>query len=373
MIRARFSQRVTRAPTVTVSGRDRLEIVWIEQGPLRAHASGQCTEMMARLERARLEWHQFERQDKPAFVRWRAREFGALLSTARDVEDKIRDAQDLIHDVEMEMRRRIQDPHSAYRRVLFRRENPEVVAEEERETVSNGSASTPRRLSEFEQEALFQEWVQRFLGTNPDKMDDEAYSTSFEVFKSHMFVRPGSAPSPPDPRPEDVRRPAFNTEPAGNKTEPLTIDVRVKEIYRRLVRRLHPDLRADGDASVSSLWHEVQEAYAAADVARLELLLALSDLSDAPGAGMTLSQMRSVLGELTRSVRSLELSLVEAAREDSWNFTRTGPSENLRLRVERQLKHELALREQRLQLLRRTIAEWGKGKSSAWRGRTSAN
>src|SRR5207249_3924038 len=83
--------------------------------------------------------------------RWRSREFGALLSTARDVEDKIRDAQNLIHEVQMEMRRKIKDPHSAYRRVLFRRENPGVA--EDRKTSSNGSQSTSH-LSEFEQEAL---------------------------------------------------------------------------------------------------------------------------------------------------------------------------------------------------------------------------
>src|SRR3954469_15852801 len=197
MIRARLSKRATRARAATVS--HRLEIVWIDQAPLRANAAAKCTDMMARLEQARLCWHQFERQDKPAFVRWRAREFGALLSTARDVEDKIRNAQNLIHEVEMEMRRKIQDPHSAYRRVLFRRENPGVT--EDRETSSNGSQSTPH-LSEFEQEALFQEWGRTFLGTNPAKMDDDAYSTSFEVFKSHMFVRPESAPDRFDPRPE---------------------------------------------------------------------------------------------------------------------------------------------------------------------------
>src|SRR5437660_2093689 len=130
-------------------------------------------------------------------------------------------------------------------------------------------------------------------------MDDDAYSTSFEVFKSPVVVRPGSAPGRSDPRPEDGRRSAVDEEPP----EPGTIDPRVKEIYRRLVRRLHPDLRADGDATVSSLWHEVQEAYAAGDVARMELLLALSDLSNALGASTTLSQMRSTLSELTRSVR----------------------------------------------------------------------
>ena len=358
MKRARLAERVSRGRAVKALGRDRLEIVWIEQAPLRARAAGECTDMMARLEQARRCWHQFERQDKPAFVRWRAREFGALLSTARDVEDKIRDAQNLIHEVEMEMRRKIQDPHSAYRRVLFRRENPGVA--ENGETSSNGSQSTPH-LSEFEQETLFQEWVQKFLGTNPANMDDDAYSTSFEVFKSHMFVRPEGAPDRSEFRPEGVRRSAVDEEPA-SATEPETIDPRIKKIYRRLVRRLHPDLRADGDATVSSLWHEVQEAYAAGDVARMELLLALSDLSNVPGASTTLSQMLSALRELTRSVRALELSLAEARREDSWNFARTGPSEHLRSRVERQLKHELASRQQRLELLTRTIAEWATGK-----------
>src|SRR3954465_636732 len=194
MIRARLSERVTRAPAVTVS--NRLEIVWSDQVPLGANAAAACTDMMVRLERARLGWHQFERQDKPAFVRWRARGFGGLLSTARDVDAKSRGAEDLIHEVEIEMRRHIQDPHSAYRRVLFRRENPGVA--DERETFSYGSQPTPH-LSEFEQEALFQEWVRTFLGTNPTKMDDEVYSSSFEVFKSHMFVRPESAPSRPRP------------------------------------------------------------------------------------------------------------------------------------------------------------------------------
>src|ERR1044071_5484436 len=313
MNRARSSERITRAGAMAVFDRDHMEIVWIDQAPLRANAAAECTDMMMRLERARLGWHRFERQDKPAFVRWRAREFGGLLSTARDVEDKIRDAQNLIHEVEMEMRIKIQDPYSAYQRVLFRRENPGVA--ENRETSSNGSQSS-RHLSEFEQEALFQEWVQKFLGTNPAKMDDDAYSTSFEVFKSHMFVRPETTSNPSGVRPKPVRRSEIEEDP-GN--EPVITDPRIKEIYRRLVRRLHPDLRADGDATVSSLWHEVQDAYAAGDVARMELLLALSDLSDAPGASTTLSHMRSVLRELTRSVRALELNLVEAKRADSWH------------------------------------------------------
>jgi len=102
-------------------------IVPINQEPLRERAAAECSETMALLERARVGWYRFERKDKPAFGRWWAREFGALLSTAREVETQISNCQTLIHEVEMEMRRGFQDAHGAYVRVMFRRANPSAV------------------------------------------------------------------------------------------------------------------------------------------------------------------------------------------------------------------------------------------------------
>jgi hypothetical protein len=318
---------------------------------------------MARLERVRAGWFHFERKDKPAFSRWRAREFGVLLSTAREVEDGIRDAQALIHEVEMEMRRLFQDPFSAYQRVMFRRAHPNEAAGKEASS-SGATGGTGRMVSDFEKEALFQEWVKSALGTNPDKMDDEAYSTSFEAFKSHMF-RVAPEPSSPAPAPTPVRR---RREKQREEIEPedetISVDVRVRELYRRLVRRLHPDLRADGSTAVSALWHEVQEAYAASDVARMEILLALSDIEANQVANQTVAQLHAVRAELERALRALEKSLREAEREDAWDFARVGPTSPLRTQVERQLKSELAARTQRLDLLTRTIAEWAAGPSA---------
>ena len=343
-----------------------LGIILIDQEPLRRAAAADCTSAMGRLENARAGWHHFEHKDKPAFLRWRAREFGPLLSKAREVEVQIRDAQALIHEVEIEMRRRFQDPHTAYQRVMFRRQNPAAAPNGEEEDAPAAEPHRPgvsRKLSEFEQEALFQEWVQKSLGTNPDKMDDEAYSTTFEAFKTHMFR---SAPEPP-PQANNVRSPRREqtrvAEPNAEEAEPETaVDARVKELYRTLVRRLHPDLRADGSAAVSALWHEVQEAYLASDVARMEILLALSDINADPLSGDTsVSQMRGVLAELQRALRALEMSLREAEREDAWDFARAGADERLRARVERELKFELASRTARLDLLTQTIAAWANG------------
>lgn len=343
-----------------------VEIILIDQAPLRRTVAADCTAAMARLERARVGWHRFEREDKPAFARWRAREFGALLSQAREVEDQIRSAHALIHEVEMEMRRHIQNPQTAYQRVMYRRENPGVAGDEPDQSPVDPSG-TPRKLSEFEKEALFQEWVQKFLGTNPDKMDDHAYSTSFEVFKSHMFVSPREEPRQRNPKrrgaKEKVARESHDDHEQGHaQGRGIEVDARVKELYRTIVRRLHPDLRADGSATVSALWHEVQEAYAASDVARMEILLALSDIeSNEMGEGTSLSQMRSVLLELNRSSRALEKSVLEAEGEDAWNFARMGATDDLKIRVERQLKLDLAARSTRLDLLTRTIEGWARG------------
>jgi hypothetical protein len=335
-------------------------IVLIDQGPLRESAASDCAKAMARLERARLGWHCFERKDKPAFIRWRAREFCALLSKAREVEVQIRDSQALVHEVEMEMRRGFQDAHSAYQRVMFRRANPSAAPVEDVEVPRDGDLAS-RRLSDFEKETLFHEWVQRSLGTNPDKMDDEAYSTTFEAFKSHMFRNPLE-----ETRPRNSYRPSpkrqIDVEPEEKGEEETRVDARVKELYRTLVRRLHPDLRADASATVSALWHEVQEAYAANDVARMEILLALSDIeSNHVGHQASVSQMRAVVAELERALRALEKSLLEAEREDAWNFAQTGPTPDLRTRVERELKADLTARTKRLDLLTDAIAAWAQG------------
>jgi hypothetical protein len=336
-------------------------IVLVDQEPLRETAVLHCTRAMARLEDVRVGWHRFERKDKPAFVRWRAREFGALLSRAREVEEKLRDCQTLVHEVEMEMRRSFQDAHSAYQRVMFRHANPSAAAEEEEIDPPREGDEASRKLSDFEKEALFQEWVQRSLGTNPDKMDDEAYSTTFEAFKSHMFRNPLDEARPRNlNRPGTKKRIEVKSEEEGE--EEGKVDARVKELYRKLVRRLHPDLRADASVAVSALWHEVQEAYAASDVARMEILLALSDIeSNHVSAQTSLGQMREVLAELERALRALEKSLLEAEGEDAWNFAQSGPTTELRLRVERQLKSDLAARTMRLEVFTKTIAAWAQG------------
>lgn len=342
-------RRITRRTQVAHA------IVLLDQTPLRRSVAEECSALRVRLSEARIAWHRFEREDKQSFVRWRARAFGSLLSELRDVEAQIREHETLVHEVEMEMRRGFYDPHTAYNRIMTRRGNPTAAPPAPPPQRTSGSE---RVVSEFEQEALFHDYVHKFMGTHPDKLDDETYEASFEAFKSHMFR---SRPAEP-PRVSKVAEFVRHNAPAQDEeAAPTPVDARVKEVYRLLVRRLHPDVRVDGNAAASALWHEVQEAYAANDVAQLEILLALSEIEADPfNDETTLAQMRGVTRELERALFALEDSLRQARNDDAWNFARGGPDDHLHESVERELKGTLRMRSDRLALLQQTLESWSR-------------
>jgi hypothetical protein len=338
-------------------GAGELRLIWIDQNPLRTAAADDCREVRGQLDAMRTAWNRFEREDKPGFARWRAREFGPLLSELRETEAKIREIETLVHEVEREMSRGFFAPQTAYERVKARRADP-FATEPEPEPEFQPRGGGDRKVSDFEKEALFQEWVQKYIGTNPDKLDDEAYSTTFEAFKAHMFRSRPVEPLPRFNSRPPVNEPAMPSEPEPD-AEP--VDIRVKQLYRLLVRRLHPDLRADGSAAASALWHEVQDAYAATDIAQLEILLALSDIQANPFRDdMSVSQMRAVVDELNRALFALEDSLRQARNDDAWDFARAGAGDDLRTSVERDLRADLRIRRDRLALLRQTIETWSR-------------
>ena len=110
---------------------------------------------------------------------------------------------------------------------------------------------------------------------------------------------------------------------------------------------------------MSALWHEVQEAYSAGNVERLEMLLALTDLqSNTTGEHTSLSQMRSVLTELRRSFNALRRNLRAAKEDPAWNFSQLKDRAALEKKVRLGLASNLERREQRLRWLEEQIADW---------------
>jgi hypothetical protein len=182
---------------------------------------------------------------------------------------------------------------------------------------------------------------------NPKQMSKAAYARMFAEFEKEFF---GTSPEP-----KPIRSQPQEKQPADPEA------ARIKEIYRILVRRLHPDTRADGDSTVSAIWHDVQEAYEARNLDRLETLLALTEMESGAEEGQaSLSRMRGALSELNRALRAIQRSLTEAKRDPAWGFRKNPYRGALEKRIRREMEESAAEQRAILADLKRILEEWSR-------------
>jgi hypothetical protein len=325
-------------------------IVAVNEGPLRQRAAKEFDKVMAKLEKARAELRRFEQEDRPSFGRWMAATFGALLTELRDNAHLIHEQEDLILEVESEMIwSNHRNPRRAYAAVMKRRESPDEDNEfAEGDDFDPLEEMGPENGKE-ERRALFDDFVRAVLGLNPEQLGNADYEKMFAEFEANIFEeRPPVSPS----QTHDRQKPSAGREEA-----------RIKEVYRILVRRLHPDLRADGDATVSAKWHEVQEAYEARNLDRLETLLAVTEMESGASGRASLSQIRGALADFNRALRAIQRSLREANGDPAWGFTQNPYSSSMEKHIRRELEASLSHQRAELADLKATIEDW----SRPWR------
>ncbi len=141
---------------------------------------------------------------------------------------------------------------------------------------------------------------------------------------------------------------------------------RVKALYRRIVRRLHPDVAGSWSASEEKLWHRAQAAYAEGDVAALELVLARCDRVGTKG--LCLSERLALVKEARHRQGLLRVELARLASGPAWRFSRCGPDhrEALREGVRGQLRQVLSLLTLERQVLSARL-DWMNSLAERWR------
>jgi hypothetical protein len=108
-----------------------------------------------------------------------------------------------------------------------------------------------------------------------------------------------------------------------NARDELSDDVatRVKKLYRKIVRRLHPDARGSLSGAELELWHQTQAAYHAGDVFTLEVILARCDRVGTKQ--LRYSELLELVNEARARLAMLERALVMLAECRSWRFRET--------------------------------------------------
>ena len=286
------------------------------------------------LDNSRRQLDQFQQTDLPQFTRWLNSHFGELLTELRELGQKIGADEALIFQVENELLFRGGSYARAYRRVMEFRENPEPPVppsadSSEHEEKRNGGQDPFGGGPEF---------------GNGDEEDP------FKTFFDELFG--GSGPG---------KRPPENGSPWGGPRSgaPVPASARLKELYRALVRRLHPDSQQEMTAQKTEWWHQAQAAYEAGDADQLEVILTLCEIGDSGTTAHTsLTLLQRITAQLKSSLREIKRQIALRRRDPAWGFSRRADHDTMAVQMRRVLTGDLELMRDRWREMQETIAGW---------------
>jgi len=273
------------------------------------------------LENSRRQLDQFHQTDLPQFTRWLNTRFGVLLTELRELNQKMAADEELIFQVENEAMFSGCSEARAYQRVMELRENPQPAGQRDP------------------------------FGARPESGNDDEEDPMEEIM-NEFFRQFG-----PDARPQDHHDPR-----TGQHTEsaaPVRASARLKELYRSLVRRLHPDSQREMTAQKTEWWHQSQAAYEAGDVEQLEVILTLCEIGDSGTTAHTsASLLQRITAQLKNSLREIKRQISGQRRDPAWNFSRGDDHEALAVQTRRSLMADLERMRYRCRTLQELIARW---------------
>lgn len=350
-------------------------LVVIEQTKVRKKYIQGCKRTIKDLEKAKLEWEEFQTVDVPNYEQWYNQNFGSDISQIREAHAKAVDLNSTLQEIRYWMMKRDISPYEAYKLVMDRKANPEkyrALDEEEAEKVREEKRKWKEKYGkdffdedeeddftdEDEEDEFFGDgrepseeelrmMFEMFIQANPSiksKMKDKGfYDFMFERFKEDVLGRKSKSSETDEVNPKN------------------SVEDRIKNIYRILVRKLHPDFQSEITPHTQSLWHEVQEAYKVKDLERLETLLAISNIQTGDfSEEISVSQILNVQSEYKSQLKSLRAQIRKARKRVEWGFSKLKNTQPLSQKIKSDLKMELKSHQFHIQQFEKQLQAWSK-------------
>lgn len=323
----------------------------IDQTPLREGAGREARRKMREAARLNEVLSEFERTILPGYARWERANLCGLLDEEVRLDGEIRRLELMIHRVHFESLFGGRTRRSVYHEIAREHEMTERSRQGDpggRAREDHGGEDGPGDREREEDEDLpdgeraFRSYVRFAAGIDPDDLNEREYRRMFREFSKWREGRAGGG-----------------SQPAGGRAREEAA-LRVKELYRVLVRRLHPDSGGShADAHRARLWHDLQEAYAAKDLERMEVLLAMTDLHEGNDAlRTTLYHLRKVAGEMARTVRELKGRLRDARVSPAWIFWHAADRKKAGAQLRAEVESRIRSAREYLVVLEKEIAPW---------------
>ncbi len=349
-------------------------IVVIDGSGIRNSAVAEYREVERTVENARRAVENFQSADLSAFQRWEATHFGSLLTRLRELTTEMQRKEHILYLVEEEVYMTGCSKRRAYARVMDAMNRPPDENDDDIDSEGDDffhDSDHARNDSDIGDDG----GGERMFGATdlPDDFDIREFDAlpkaqkaefrkEYQMLSEMYHVMTGQRAPRLDVLLDAERRKhgifRGRAEKATDIVEPESPAQRFKTLYRKLVRKLHPDGNHHHGPAELALWHDVQTAYQSGDLARLEAVaaryeLSVADAVDSIPVGTIHDAIRDIKGalrEVNRQVKSLRA-------HPAWKFSSKKPADRQRLLVSRrrELTEESADVERRLAHLTSTL------------------
>lgn len=289
-------QRKTKQPKQTAKLERKIkDLVLIDQAPIRKSFFKDCQKVIKKIDKLKLQIQHFERSDKPAYENWLNNEFGEEILHLKKITQELEEKKVLLEEIEEEAYYNDINLHQAFIRVQHRHEHPEDYEEEDifDEEPEFGDYEDDYEFDEDEEDDLekdFKQFIHDFFDAENAKFAQDF----FEEMGDLLGIK---------------------------RKEKETADARLKDRYRYIVQKLHPDNNKEQAEYEKELWFEVQEAYQQKDLERLDMLIALYNIrNDETEKESSLFELKYTLNVLNKSQSYLKTMLTKIKKEPCWNF-----------------------------------------------------
>jgi hypothetical protein len=290
-----------------------MPIVLVDSTRLRQEIKQEYNQVVRELSKAREELDHFHQHDVPKFSRWVNTQFGALLTEIRETSHKLQENQLLLFEIEREVMYSGVSHMGAYERIMERR----------------------RRQQN---------------GEEPEEEEEKSRDFDFDFGSSEQEFRG-----------QDNFENPQTAKQSRHDSLPENAMARLKELYRALVRRLHPDTQKEMTAQKMEWWHQAQAAYESGDAAQLEVILSLCEIQEAGSSEKTsLSVLKRIIEQFRSSLHQILYQISRCRRDPAWKFGQRQEFEKLKTEIGRKLKQDLRTMQEELRWIEQQLALWSR-------------
>ena len=284
-------------------------LVPLDQKPFLKKALANCRRLRTELRKKQERLQKFEEVELTEYDQWMYRRFGQQISEAREAHKELEELEFIAEQLRLCEIYQPDNVLAVHEELIQRKKDGTVFGFTPPKAKSNGSGEESSEKSGDDDE------FDAFSEDEEEKEFWDLLGEEFEKMFGHLFDEEDDE--------FDDKDPSFNTHQKDKRAKeaPSKEEAQLKQLYRQLAKRLHPDRSAMEEGMRERRWHELQKAYHEWDLNSLQRIEAVCDMDE---TGLTIRLGLARLNDLAdyhqAHLRPLRQAIKEAKQHPAFNF-----------------------------------------------------